>query len=121
MSGKRITMRKIREILRLRHEGGLSIRQIKASTKISVGAIQKLLAKADALGLVWPLTPELTDNQLALLFYPRADTRRVRPFPGSGLAAPASGVETQGHDQATAVGGIHRAVSEPLLQLLAVL
>jgi len=53
-------MRKIRDILRLRYESGLSIRQIKASTKVSVGGIQKLLTKADALGLGWPLTPELT-------------------------------------------------------------
>ncbi len=75
MSGKRITMRKIRGILRLRLEGGLSIRQIKASTKVSVGAIQKLLAKAETLQLGWPLAPALDDNQLAGLFYPRADAR----------------------------------------------
>ena len=54
MSGKRITMRKIRDVLRLRHEGDLSIRQIRASTKVSVGAIQKLLAKAETLPLGWP-------------------------------------------------------------------
>lgn len=44
-------MRKIREVLRLRLEAGLSIRQISASTKTSDGAIQKLLARADALNL----------------------------------------------------------------------
>lgn len=67
-------MRKIRDILRLRLAGGLSIRQIKASTKASVGAIQKLLAKADELGLTWPLPEELDDNRLAQLFYPGTDT-----------------------------------------------
>jgi transposase len=75
MPVKRTTMRKIREILRLRRSAGLSIRQISASTKASVGAIQKLLTKAEALGLGWPLPPELDDNQLARLFYPGADTR----------------------------------------------
>ena len=40
MSAKRITMRKIRDVLRLRFAAGLSIRQIKASTKVSVGTIQ---------------------------------------------------------------------------------
>jgi len=80
MSGKRITMRKIRDILRLRHEGGLSIRQITASTKVSIGAIQKLLTRAKTLGLGWPLDAELTDTQLAGLFYPRADTRVSRRF-----------------------------------------
>lgn len=74
MPAKRMTMRKIRDVLRLRLAAGLSIRQIKDSTKISVGAIQKLLSKADALGLSWPLPAELDDSQLARLFYPAADT-----------------------------------------------
>ncbi|PSJ40098.1 IS21 family transposase [Zobellella endophytica] len=74
MPAKRITMRKIRDVLRLRLAAGLSIRQIKDSTKISVGAIQKLLRKADELGLAWPLPDELDDSQLARLFYPAADT-----------------------------------------------
>ncbi len=75
MSAKRTTMRKIRDILRLRFAADLSIRQIKTSTKTSVGAIQKLLVKADEEGLTWPLPPELDDSQLARLFYPGADTR----------------------------------------------
>ena len=68
-------MRKIRDILRLRLDAGLSIRQIKASTKASIGAIQKLLTRADELGLAWPLPPEMDDGELARLFYPGADTR----------------------------------------------
>ena len=75
MPAKRTTMRKIREVLRLRMETGLSIRQIKHSTSVSVGAIQKLLAKAEAEGLSWPLPEELTEARLAQLFYPNADTR----------------------------------------------
>lgn len=67
-------MRKIREVLRLRLEAGLSIRQISASTKTSVGAIQKLLSRFDALNLGWPLPETLDDNHLAALFYPGADT-----------------------------------------------
>ena len=58
-------MRKIREVLRLRLEAGLSIRQISASTKTSVGAIQKLLARADALSLNCPLPEDLDDGRLA--------------------------------------------------------
>jgi transposase len=75
MATKRITMRKIRDVLRLRLAAGLSIRQIRASTKLSVGAIQKLLMKTEALGLSWPLPGELDDLHLARLFYPTADTR----------------------------------------------
>jgi len=71
---KRITMRKIRDVLRLRLEAGLSIRQISASTKTSVGAIQKLFSRAEALQLAWPLPGEMDDTRLASLFYPGADT-----------------------------------------------
>ena len=46
MSAKRIAMRKIRDVLRLRLQAGLSFRQISLSTKVSVGAIQKLLKTA---------------------------------------------------------------------------
>lgn len=67
-------MRKIREILRLRWSAGLSIRQINASTKVSLGAIQKLLRRAEGLDLGWPLPPDLDDAGLARLFYPGADT-----------------------------------------------
>lgn len=60
MPAKRTTMRKIRDVLRLRHEAGLSIRQISASTKSSVGAVQKLLTRAETLGLSWPLADDLS-------------------------------------------------------------
>ena len=75
MATPRITMRKIRDILRLRLAGGLSIRQINASTKVSIGAVQKLLSRAIELELGWPLPDNLNDVQLARLFYPEADTR----------------------------------------------
>ncbi len=74
MPATRITMRKIRDVLRHRLSGGLSIREISRSTKLSVGGVQKLLARATALGLEWPLPDDLDDNQLARLFYPTADT-----------------------------------------------
>lgn len=68
-------MRKTKDILRLRFVAGLSIRQISSSTNTSVGAIQKLLAKAKKLDISWPLPDALDDNQLDQLFYPAADTR----------------------------------------------
>ena len=79
MAAKRIPMRKIRELLRLRLDAGLSIRQISASTKTSVGAIQKLLARADTLEITWPLPKDLDDGRLAAMFYPGSDpTSSVR-------------------------------------------
>jgi len=45
----------------LRFAAQLSVRKISASTKISVGGIQKLLTKANNLSLSWPLPDELDD------------------------------------------------------------
>lgn len=47
MPNKRIIMCKIREILRLRFEVGLSFRQISQCADVSVGAIQKMLKCSD--------------------------------------------------------------------------
>jgi len=76
MPVKRMPMRKIREVLCLRLEAGLSIRQISTSTstKTSVGAIQKLLSRANALEVTWPLPEELDDGRLAAMFYPGSDS-----------------------------------------------
>ncbi len=80
MSAKRITMRQIRELLRLRHEAGLSIRQINASTKVSVGKIQSILKKAEELNIQWPLPNDMDDRALAQRFYPDADPRVSKNF-----------------------------------------
>jgi hypothetical protein len=58
MSAKRTAMRKLREVLWLSHSAGLSIRQISASTKISVGSIQNVLKLAEQLKISWPLPEE---------------------------------------------------------------
>jgi len=80
MPAPRIKMRQIREILRLRLESGRSIRQISASTKCSVGGIQKLLKQAQQLNLSWPLPADLDDAELALKFYPQATTSGQKRF-----------------------------------------
>lgn len=80
MPTTRITMRKTRDVLRLRLCAGLSIRDISRSTKLSVGGIQKLLTRAAALELGVPLPDMLDYNQLAALFYPRVDSQCSRRY-----------------------------------------
>lgn len=76
-------MRNIREVLRLRLGAGLTYRQISQSSKVSMGSIKKLLTRAEAIGLGWPLPDDLDDARLAQLFYPQSDTtvssRHVQP------------------------------------------
>jgi transposase len=65
-------MRKVREILRLRFERGLSQRQISASTGVSKGALSEYLRRAAAAGLTWEVARALEDSEVeARLFrYP---------------------------------------------------
>ena len=75
---RRITMNKIREVLRLHYELGLSRRQISSSAGISVGSVQLLLAQAEQAQLVWPLPDGLSDAEL------EAQLKRQRPPGESG-------------------------------------
>ncbi|KAF1024197.1 MAG: hypothetical protein GAK37_03179 [Pseudomonas sp.] len=74
MPNKRINMRKIREILRLRFDAGLTFRQISQCTDVSVGALQKMLKRFEVAGISWPLPSDVTEAWLASRLYPGADT-----------------------------------------------
>lgn len=69
MPGERISMRKIKEILRLRYTANLSYTQIAASLKISVGVAHKIIKKAEVLGLSWPISEEIDDGELEQRIY----------------------------------------------------
>lgn len=75
MPTKRISMRKLREILRLRLQGQLSLRQINSSLRLSLGAVQKVASQAEALKLDWSAIELLSEQELAQLFYPDSDNR----------------------------------------------
>ena len=73
-------MRKLREILRLRPEAELSLRQIKGSLRLSLGAVQKVASRAQALDLDWAAIDALDDQQLARLIYPASDVQISNQF-----------------------------------------
>ena len=56
MPTERLLMRRIRELLRLKHENGLSSRQIAVALGISKGSVGSYLQRAQAAGLSWPVT-----------------------------------------------------------------
>ena len=70
MPGERVSMRKIRDVLRLRFAQGLSQRAIGQSLRLSVGAVNTYLSRARMAGLGWPLPAEFDDAQLERLLYP---------------------------------------------------
>jgi transposase len=83
MPGERLSMRKIREILRLGWETHLPQRAIAQSLKLSQGSVSDYLGRARRAGLSWPLPDGLDDARLeALLFPPPPDVPSdQRPMP----------------------------------------
>ena len=64
MPAGRCSMRKIREILRLRWGLGLTQRQVATSVRTSASTVFDTCARAKAAGLSWPLPEELDDEAL---------------------------------------------------------
>jgi hypothetical protein len=82
MAAKRLSMRKIREILRLKFECGLSQRDIAKSCSIGRSTVGEYLIRASAAGLSWPLPDGVDDAALErLLFPPPPPPGAVRPLP----------------------------------------
>jgi transposase len=76
-------MRKLREILRLRLEVGLSARAIARSCRLSVSTVSGYLGRISVAKLTWPLPAELDDDQALtrLLFPTEGQPVRTRPEP----------------------------------------
>ncbi len=62
MPRKRVSMKKIREVLRLKWELGLGDRDVALSCKISKGTVTNYLQRAQKAGLSWPLDEALDDT-----------------------------------------------------------
>lgn len=69
MPQKRISVRKIREILRLRLENSMSFSDIGASVKLSKSATRRCLLRFEKSGIHWPLPPDLSDDDLEAALY----------------------------------------------------
>jgi transposase len=57
-------MRKIREVLRLTHELGLSVREVSKATGVGKTAVGDFVARAKVIGITWPVPPEISDAEL---------------------------------------------------------
>ena len=71
MARMRMSMRKIREVLRLTHELGLSVREVREATGVGKTAVSEYVRRAKVVGITWPIPPEIGDAALeGLLFAP---------------------------------------------------
>ena len=72
-------MLKAREVLRLKHEVGLSLREIATTCNCGKSTVAEVLARAEKVDLTWPIV--LNDKQLIALLYPPKDDKSVPPEP----------------------------------------
>ena len=81
MPQKALSMRQIKEVLRLRYDLGLLQSEIARSCSISQSSVNRYLERASAAGLRWPLPEDCDDRQLNELLFP------AEPTGGSALKA----------------------------------
>ena len=88
MAQERLTMRKIREVLRLKWECGLTNRAIARSCSISHSTVGEYVRRAKEAGLDWPLPADLDEDKLFGLLFPQPSrpSSRVIPCPDWSLA-----------------------------------
>ena len=85
MAQEKVSMRKIREILRLRYDLGLRQDQIARSCNIGQATVHRYLERFAATGLGWPPPTECDDARLEKLLFA---TRRGRPAGRENRPAP---------------------------------
>ena len=76
MTQERLSVRKIREVLRLKHEVGLSNRAIARACCISNSTVGDYVVRARRAGLVWPLPEELGEEELYQQLFPEVEKAR---------------------------------------------
>ena len=81
MPRPRLSVRKIREILRLRFERHLSTRQIAQGCGLSRSTVSDYLGRAKQAGLVWPLPAGLDDAELERRLFPASFVTPGLPRP----------------------------------------
>ena len=81
MGKRRLSVRKIREVLRLKEGNGLSARQVAGAVRVSPATVADIVRRASTAGLSWPLPEEMDDEELEALLYPKPASERARPLP----------------------------------------
>lgn len=72
-------MLKAREVLRLKHELGLSVREIGQACNCGKSTVSEVLRRAEKAGITWPI--ELSDKQLMSALYPPVESKTSPPEP----------------------------------------
>jgi transposase len=78
MAKERLSMRKIREILRLKYESDLTDRQIAKSCCVARSTVACYLSRAKSVGLTWPIPADLCDTDISHLLFKKKNNGSVK-------------------------------------------
>src|SRR5712691_6046143 len=78
MAATRLPMRRLRELLRLKYDAGLSHRAIAQACAMGLGTVTTYLQRATAAGLRWPLPDDLDDAALEARLFARPAVPHAR-------------------------------------------
>jgi len=78
MAKDRLSMRKFKEVLRLKHEHQLTNRKIAKSCAISHVTVGKYLVLAEKAGIAWPVPDDIDDGELERRLYRKVDRPAAR-------------------------------------------
>ena len=85
MPRKRLSMRKVSEVLRLFHMGGVSQNEIAGAVGLARSTVQKYIQRANDAGITWPLPEGMRAEKLDALLFPRpqppAEPRKGKTLP----------------------------------------
>ncbi|MCL4562958.1 MAG: IS21 family transposase [Chloroflexi bacterium] len=84
MPQERLSVRKIREVIRLHFEAGLSNRAVARACQVSNSTVGEYLERAEKAGLTWPLREGFNDEELYRRLYPEESNPKPasdRPMP----------------------------------------
>lgn len=70
MPTEKLSMRKIKQILQLHYESGLSRRAISVAVGTSYGSVANYLNRAEKAGVSWPLSDDMDERELGRLLFP---------------------------------------------------
>jgi len=86
MARKRMTVRKIREVLRLHYGEGLGLRAIGAAVSKSPSVVHEYVTRFKGSGLEWPLPEEVDDATLERRLFPPPAAREGTAWPRPDFA-----------------------------------
>jgi len=81
MATERLSMRKTREILRLKWVLVRSHREVERACSVGLGTVSETVSRAKVAGLDWAAVEKLTDDELEARLYPKAPAGTARALP----------------------------------------